>query len=76
MDAYIEECNQNLEADPVELTTLGLYYISSGLDEGDRWEFFPVWILEVRSESVNEYGIRVVDHRYPIWDAITGERMA
>lgn len=76
LDAYIEECNQNLEADPVELTTLGLYYISSGLDEGDRWEFFPVWILEVRSESVNEYGIRVVDHRYPIWDAITGERMA
>lgn len=76
LDAYIEEWNQNLEADPIELTMMGLYYISSGSGESDHWDFFPVWILEVRSELVNEYGIQYVDYRYSIWDAITGERMA
>ncbi len=75
LNEYIREYNQNIEAAPVELTMMGLYYVSTDLNETVEKEYIPAWILEIRNESVDPYGDPYVDYQYRVWNALNGEGM-
>ena len=75
LNEYIREYNQNIEADPEELTMMGLYYVSTDLNDTVEKEYIPAWILEIRSEGIDQYGNPSVDYQYRVWNALSGEGM-
>lgn len=75
LDAYLEEFHQNLEPVPTELTMMGLYYVPIELEEAEEQEYIPVWVLEIRQVGEDTLGDEMIEYRYRVWNAVTGEGM-
>lgn len=75
LDAYLNEFHQNLEPVPTELTMMGLYYVPTELEEAEEQEYIPVWVLEIRQVGEDTLGDEMIEYRYRVWNAVTGEGM-